>query len=366
MRFTAFLKKHAVLLIAMLAAAVTVAFVPLDREYLGYYDVKTLTCLFCVLAVVQAFANIDLFYILARKVVQYFRNTRLAVLALVWITAIGSMFLTNDTALLTFLPLSYFVLHSTKQDKYLALTFVLQNCAANLGGMLTPFGNPQNLYLYTKFSVEGGEFLSIMLPPFLISSVLFSACCLLIKPEPLTVPEAAVKTDTKRAVIYAALFLLALAVVLRFIHFAIGLIVIPAVLLLTDRKALRQVDYGLLLTFAAFFTFSGNMARIEAVQNLFSALLQRDTLIVSALLSQIISNVPAAILLSQFTDNYAALLQGVNVGGAGTLIASLASLITYQQFVRYAPREGGKFLKIFSVINVAFLVILLAAMKLLG
>ena len=365
MKISAFLKKHAVLLIAALAAAVTVVIVPPDSAYIGYYDVRTLTCLFCVLAVVQAFANIDLFYILARKVVRVLPNTRLAVLALVWITAIGSMFLTNDTALLTFLPLSYFVLHSTRQDKYLALTFILQNCAANLGGMLTPFGNPQNLYLYSKFGVENGEFLAIMLPPFLLSAVLFTACCLLVKAEPLEVPEAEARLDGKRSALYGVLFLVALAVVLRFVHFAVGLIVIPAVLFFADRKALKQVDYGLLLTFVAFFTFSGNMARIEAVQTLFSQLLQRDAMVVSALLSQIISNVPAAILLSQFTDNYAALLQGVNIGGAGTLIASLASLITYQQFVRYAPGEGGKFFKLFTIINVAFLAVLLAVMKII-
>ena len=357
---------HAVLLIALLAAAITVVIVPPDEAYRGYYDIKTLTCLFCVLAVVQAFANINLFYILARKVVQFFRNTRLAVLALVWITAIGSMFLTNDTALLTFLPLSYFVLHSTGQDKHLALTFILQNCAANLGGMLTPFGNPQNLYLYSKFSVENGEFLTIMLPPFLLSAVLFTACCFLVKPEPLVVPEDSARLDGKRGALYGVLFLVALAVVLRFVHFAVGLVVIPAVLFFADRKALKQVDYGLLLTFVAFFTFSGNMARMESVQVLFGQLLQRDAMVVSALLSQIISNVPAAILLSQFTDNYAALLQGVNIGGAGTLIASLASLITYQQFVRYAPQEGGKFLKIFTIINVAFLAVLLVIMKLIG
>ncbi len=365
MKVSAFLKQHAVLLIAALAALVTAFIVPPDGEYRGYIDLRTLTCLFCVLAVVQAFSNIDLFYILARKLARGFRNTRLAVLALVWITAIGSMFLTNDTALLTFLPLSYFVLHSTGKDKLLALTFVLQNCAANLGGMLTPFGNPQNLYLYSKFSVENGEFFAIMLPPFLLSAILFTALCFFVKPEPLEVPGADAKLDMKRGALYGVLFLVALAVVLRLVHFAVGLAVIPAVLFFADRKALKQVDYGLLLTFVAFFIFSGNMARMEAVQALFSSLLQWDALTVSALLSQIISNVPAAILLSRFTDNYAALLQGVNIGGAGTLIASLASLITYQQLTRFAPREGGKFLKLFTVVNVAILVILLAAMKLI-
>ena len=309
MKFSAFCKENAVLLIAWLAAAVTAVIVPPDGAYPGYIDLRTLTCLFCVLAVVQAFSNIDFFYILARRMARTFRNTRAAVLALVWITAIGSMFLTNDTALLTFLPLSFFVLHSTGQDKHLALTFVLQNCAANLGGMLTPFGNPQNLYLYSMFSVENREFFAIMLPPFLLSAVLFTALCFLVKPEPLEVPGEDTKLDGKRGALYGVLFLVALAVVLRLVHFAVGLVVIPAVLFFADRKSLKQVDYGLLLTFVAFFIFSGSMARMESVQTLFSGLLQRDAMVVSALLSQIISNVPAAILLSRFTDNYAALLQ---------------------------------------------------------
>ena len=366
MGIVTFCRHNAVLVISILAALVTAIIVPPDAAYLGYYDLRTLTCLFCVLAVVRAFSNIRLFYILARKVVQYFRSTRAAILALVWITMIGSMLITNDTALLTFLPLSYFVLHATGQDKYLALTFILQNCAANLGGMLTPFGNPQNLYLYTKFSISNAEFLQIMLPPFLLSVLLFSLCVLVVKPEPLTVPEEPVALDGRRAALYGGLFLLALTVVLRLVPYGVGLVVIPAVLLFADRKALAQVDYKLLLTFAAFFTFSGNMARMEGVQALFSGLLEHDPLLVGALLSQIISNVPAAILLSQFTQDYAPLLQGVNIGGAGTLIASLASLITYQEFMRHRPSEGGRFLKLFTIINVAFLVILLGAMKLLG
>lgn len=366
MRILQFLKKNIVLMISLCAALVTAVIVKPDRAYIGYYDVKTLTCLFCVLAVICAFRNIGFFYIVAQKMVQHLKNTRLAILTLVYITLIGSMLITNDTALLTFLPLSYFVLHSTRSDKYLPFTFIMQNCAANLGGMLTPFGNPQNLFLYTKFNIPNDTFLVIMLPPFVISVLLITVCCLFVKPEPLSVPDQVSHTDTKRAIVYGVLFALAVAIVLRALPYWIGLIVIPATLFFADRTALKKVDYSLLLTFVAFFTFAGNMARITGVQHLFSSLLQKNTLLFSALSCQVISNVPAAILLSQFTNDYAPLLQGVNIGGAGTLIASLASLITFQEFTRHEPDKRGKFILLFSLINFALLFILLAAQTLIN
>ena len=166
-----FVKKNAVMFIALLAAIITSVIVPPDAEYLSYFDLKTLSCLFCVLAVVCALKNIRFFYMLAHKVVELFKNARMSVLALVYITFIGSMLIANDMALLTFLPLGYIVLHSTGKEKYMAFTFIMQNITANLGGMLTPFGNPQNLYLYSKFNIPTGEFMAIMAIPFIISIV---------------------------------------------------------------------------------------------------------------------------------------------------------------------------------------------------
>ena len=174
-----FFKKNAVMSIALAAAIITSFIVPVDRAYIGYFDFKTLTCLFCVLAVVCAFRNINFFYVLARKVVSVFKNARLSVIALVYITFIGSMFIANDMALLTFLPLGYFVLTATNKTEYMSFTFVMQNIAANLGGMLTPFGNPQNLYLYTKFGIPTNEFMQIMFSPFLLSIILITACCII-------------------------------------------------------------------------------------------------------------------------------------------------------------------------------------------
>ena len=357
------IKKNAVMLIAMAAAIITSIIVPPDAEYLSYFDFKTLTCLFCVLAVVCALKNIRFFYMLAHKIVELFKTARMSVLGLVYITFIGSMLIANDMALLTFLPLGYIVLSATGKQKYMAFTFIMQNIAANLGGMLTPFGNPQNLYLYTKYEIPTGEFMAIMAAPFVISIIMITLCCVMfVRPEPLEIAEEKISLEPKRTAVYLTLFALAIAIVFRGIPYWIGLIVIPAVLLVLDRKALLQVDYGLLLTFVFFFIFAGNMARIDAVRAVLSWLLSQNTLLFSVLSCQFISNVPSAILLSQFTDNYPQLLVGVNIGGAGTLIASLASLITFKEYIRHNPKSAGKYILKFSLFNFGMLAILTAVM----
>lgn len=356
-----FAKKNAVMLIAFAAALITSMFVPVDKEYIGYFDFKTLSCLFCVLAVVCALKDINFFFVIARKIVHFFKTARLSILALVYITFIGSMLIANDMALLTFLPLGFLVLSSTGKQKYMAFTFIMQNIAANLGGMLTPFGNPQNLYLYTKFNIPNGEFMGIMAPPFMLSVVLITLCCIIfVKNEPLMISDEKIELDGKRTALYLALFALAIAIVFRGIPYWIGLIIIPAVLFFADRHALESVDYPLLFTFVFFFIFAGNMARIDAVRNFFSALLSKNTLLFSALSCQCISNVPSAILLSQFTGNYAELLIGVNVGGVGTLIASLASLITFREYVKHDPKSTRRYIAEFSAFNFGFLIILIA------
>ena len=361
-----FIKKNTVMCIALLAAIVTSFIVPPDKNYVTYFDYKTLTCLFCVLAGVCALKNINFFYVLARKVVQLFKTARMSVLALVYITFIGSMLIANDLALLTFLPLGYFVLTTTEKQKYMAFTFIMQNIAANLGGMLTPFGNPQNLYLYTKFNIPSLEFVKIMAIPFTVAVALITLCCIIfVKPEPLSLSDEKIKLNPLRTVVYLLLFALSIVIVFRGISYWIGLIVIPATLLIFDRKALKNVDYGLLFTFVFFFIFAGNMARIEIVRSLFSTLLEKNTLLFSVVSCQFISNVPAAVLLSQFTDNYADLLVGVNIGGVGTLISSLASLITFREYTSHNPGKTGYYIKLFSLINFAFLIILTVLMLLL-
>ena len=360
----AFLKKNIVAVIALFAAAVTAVIVPPDALYAEYFDYKTLTCLFCVLAVVCALKNIRFFFLLARKCVELFKNARMSVLALVYITFIGSMLIANDMALLTFLPLGYLVLTTTGKQKYMAFTFIMQNIAANLGGMLTPFGNPQNLYLYNFFAIPNLEFMGIMAPPFVLSILLITVCCIVfVKPEPLELSGESVALPPLRTVLYLLLFAFSIFIVFRVIPFWWGLIVIPLALLFLDRRALLQVDYPLLFTFVFFFIFSGNMARIPLVRQFFSFLLEKNTLVFSALSCQVISNVPSAILLSQFTENYADLLVGVNIGGAGTLIASLASLITFREYIKHNPEKTKKYILLFSAFNFGFLIILTAFMS---
>jgi Na+/H+ antiporter NhaD/arsenite permease-like protein len=356
-----FIKKNAVVLIAFCAAVITSVIVPPDAEYLGYLDFKTLTCLFCVLAVVCALKNINFFYMLARKIVQCFKTAKISILALVYITFIGSMLIANDMALITFLPLGYISLTETGKEKYLCYTFIMQNIAANLGGMVTPFGNPQNLFLYNKFNIPTGEFTLIMLPPFLLSiTLILLSVFVFVKNETVELRcEAETKLPKWKTRAYILLFLFSLLIVFRLVHFVIGLILIPAAMILLDRKALKDVDYGLLFTFVFFFIFAGNMARIDVISNVISSLLEKNTLIVSSLSCQFISNVPSAILLSEFTENYRDLLVGVNIGGAGTLIASLASLITFRQYQSVDRSGVKKYLIMFSAINFSFLGILL-------
>lgn len=353
-----FIKRNTVLCIAIFAALVTCIIVPPDSAYLGYFDFKTLSCLFSVLAVVCALKNQRFFYILAQKIVQKFKNARICVIALVYITFIGSMFIANDMALLTFLPLGYLILTTTGKEKYMAITFIMQNIAANLGGMLTPFGNPQNLYLYTRFNIPTGEFMSIMFAPFLVSIALITLCLLFVKPEPLEFGGETYKINRNKTAFLLLLFALSIIIVFRIIPYYIGLAIITVCLFFVDRKALCQVDYPLLFTFVAFFVFSGNMARIEIVREFFSFLLEKNTLIFSVLSCQVISNVPSAVLLSQFTENYRDLLLGVNIGGAGTLIASLASLITFREYMKSNPGEGLFYVGLFSAFNFGFVIVL--------
>ncbi len=355
---TAFIKRNAVLCIAILAAVITSFFVPPDVEYLNYFDYKTLTCLFCVLAVVCALKNVKFFTVLATQIVKIFKTTRSSILALIYVTFIGSMFIANDMALLTFLPLGYFILTSTGKQNLTAFTFIMQNIAANLGGMLTPFGNPQNLYLYSKFAIPTGEFTLIMLPPFILAVLLITICCLFVKNEPLVVSSEKARLPLFKTTIYLLLFALSIIIVFRLIPYQIGLVIIPLTLLFMDKKALKQVDYGLLFTFVAFFIFSGNMSRITAIKQVFELLMSKNPLLFSVLCCQVISNVPSAILLSQFTTNYVPLLIGVNIGGCGTLISSLASLITFKEFTAKYPEKTKRYLLLFSLFNFGFLIIL--------
>ena len=354
-----FFKSRVVLIVALAAAGITCIFVPIDGEYLGYFDWQTLSCLFCTLAVVAAFKNIRFFVWLADIIVRRFKNMRNIVLALVFVTYFGSMIMANDMALITFLPLGYFVLDSCGNKKLTALTFIMQNIA-DLGGMLTPFGNPQNLYLYSYYSIGAGEFFKIMALPFAVAFLLILGVCLFVRPEKAEVLSAPKKTPPVwRIAVYTALFVLSVLIVFRVFPYYWGLLAVAAALLILDYRSILHVDYGLLLTFCAFFVFSGNMARIPAVENFLGSLVARDPLAFGVLSCQVISNVPSAVLLSKFTADYANLLVAVNIGGLGTPIASLASLITLNTYRRVCPGETKKYVLKFFLFNFSFLAVLL-------
>ena len=364
MRVFTFVKKNIVFCVALLCALITCFLVPPNKEYLSYLDFNTLSCLFMTLAVVCALRNIKFFTIVARRLVMISGTLRSLFLMLIIITFLGSMLIANDMALITFLPLGYFALSVTGKEKYMAYLFVLQNISANLGGMLTPFGNPQNLYLYSYFQIPTLEFCSMMAPPFLLAICLLFISCLFVPKCSLSIdskfPE---KLNGKKTVLYLALFALSLLVVFRILPFVLGLVIIFVVIFLVDREALLSVDYALLGTFFFFFIFAGNLSRLPAVNHFFSGLLSKDTLLVSVLSCQVISNVPSAILLSRFTTQVHPLLLGVNIGGAGTLIASLASLITFSEFRILYPGHSKQYFALFTFVNVVFLVIMTLAAK---
>ncbi len=355
----AFIRKNTVLSIAIVAAIVTSFIVTPDEAYLGYVDLKTMCCLFGTLAVVCALKNIRFFAILASRIILIAGNSRTAAVTLVFITFFGSMLIANDMALITFLPLGYYVFSTTGERKEVATVFILQNIAANLGGMLTPFGNPQNLYMYAKYSIPTGEFMRIMAAPFAVALIMIIGCCFLIPKHSMKIIDTGdTKMPVHRTIIYLILFAITILMVFRIIPYWLAIAIVLLALIILDRKAIKMVDYGLLFTFVCFFIFAGNMGRMEPVKRFFSYLLNLNPLITSVFSCQVISNVPSAILLSQFTENYTPLLLGVNIGGAGTLIASLASLITFGEYNKHYPGSAKEYILRFSAYNFSFVIVL--------
>ena len=356
------LKSRIVLIVALVAAAVTCFFVPPDGGYADYFDLDTLSCLFCTLAVVSALKRRRFFEWLATGIVTAFGNMRRVTFALVFVTYFGSMIMANDMALITFLPLGWLVLSSCGKTKYTAFVFVMQNVAANLGGMLTPFGNPQNLYLYSFFEIGAGEFFAIMAIPFAVAFVLIAGTCLVVKPEPIrleTHPEPA--PPVWRMIVYFVLFALSVMIVFRVFPYYVGLIVVTVALAILEPKCFLRVDYGLLLTFCAFFVFSGNLSRIPAVRDLLASVVAMSPLLVGTATCQVISNVPSAVLLSRFTADYRHLLIAVNIGGLGTPVSSLASLITLGEYRKREPGKTLRYLGLFSLINFSYLAVLIGS-----
>ena len=358
------IKKNPVLFISGILAIVSCFFVTPDKEYIGYVDFRVLSILFCMMIVVSELVILGVFDKLTNKLLSKVHSSRLVSLILVWLSFFLGMILTNDVTLVTLVPFAIALMKSFDDRKTLTFTLILMTVATNLGSMQTPIGNPQNIYLYTHYNMEMGHFLLLVLPYSLCSLVLVTIAVFILCKD-MKVQHEKDKEEKKisgiKLAICIVLFVLSLLVVMKVIEYYIVLGIMIVAMLIMDRKAFKGVDYTLLITFVFFFVFVGNMGRIDIVYETISKIVEKSPTITAIASSQVISNVPAAILLSVFTDNGDALVIGTNLGGLGTLIASMASLITYK-FHAALPKAKEKsisYVGAFTVVNIVFLAVLL-------
>ncbi len=388
-RIFAFFKREAVLCVSLILAAVSMLFVPPDKEYWGYIDFRTLAILFCLMSVMAGLQKLGVFGRIAKGLLRHVRSGRGLILTLVLLCFFSGMLITNDVALITFVPFTFIVLRmlgEEQKDRLVLPVVVMQTIAANLGSMLTPVGNPQNLYLYGKAGLSVGGFLVLTLPYTLLSLALLvgwsliqgRACPQIPESGSVTAGEetaeempaeeglAEEKISHKRGagyplMVYLALFLLCLLAVGRILPWQAALLAVGIMVFLTDRQVFKGVDYSLLLTFTGFFVFVGNVGRIPVFRHFLQGIIAGREVYTAILVSQVISNVPAALLLSGFTEDFAGLIIGTNLGGLGTLIASMASLISYKYVTREAGSRKGRYIMLFTVGNLFFLAVLVLA-----
>lgn len=358
--FQKFIHDETVLVISFAAALITSFFVHPSIEYIKYIDFNVLSVLFCLMVVVSGLRNAGLFNVLGQRMTEGNKKSKMLRLSLVLICFFSSMFITNDVALITFVPFSIMVLNITAQKEHIIYIVAMQTAAANLGSMLTPVGNPQNLYIYSYYNVSTPEFFKITAPVTAAGLVLIIVFSLLGNNENINVTFAHKEniSDMKKLKSYVILFIICLLTVFHLVDYRITLLVVIFNVLFTDKSMLKNVDYGLLGTFVCFFIFVGNMGKINSISMMISDLIKNKELMLSILCSQVLSNVPAAVLLSSFTANYKELILGTNIGGLGTLIASLASLISYKFYVKTEDAKPVKYLAVFTAVNL-FLIIAL-------
>lgn len=358
-----FMKAEAVLVASLIAALISAIFVPPSIEYFSYIDFKVLLCLFCLMIVVAGFKKIHAFEEAAVYVARHSSNLRQLSLGIILLTYFLAMFMTNDVALITLVPFTLIVLDKINETGYAILIIVLQTIAANIGSSLTPIGNPQNLYLFSRYQIGLGEFILLLLPVVAVGGILLAVSVLFIEKKNISgySEKSNEAIDKPKLIMFGLLFILSVLAVFNIFPIVWASAILLICILILDRNLLREVDYSLLLTFVGFFIFVGNMSEMEAVKAFLSELLMKGEFMISVLTSQIISNVPAAVLLSGFTDKYKDLLLGVNVGGMGTLIASLASVISYKLFTKVHAKTARRYIKIFTCFNVIFLIVLSGA-----
>ena len=361
-----FIKKETVLMVAILLAIVSAFFVTPNRAYIDYIDWRVLGILLSLMIVMAGFQKNGIFDEIGKRLLVRTKNTAQLTGVLVFLCFFSSMLITNDVALITFVPFAVLTLRKCKQERLMVLVVVLQTIAANLGSMFTPIGNPQNLYLYQLSGMSLGEFVAYMLPYTAVSGLLLLITIFVLsaRKQKISMADCSFETekepsDRKKNVVYLILFLLCLLVVARLLPYHVVLAIVLVTVLVTDRMVLKNVDYCLLFTFIAFFIFTGNLGNLSAFKEALQKIVSGRELLVGILASQCISNVPAALLLSGFTEDIRGLLLGVNIGGLGTLIASMASLISYKIYAHNYNRTKGKYLIWFTLANLIFLVVLL-------
>ena len=372
-----FIRNETVLSISLILALLSSLIVHPDREYLTYVDVRTLAILFCLMAVMAGLQSLGVFRLVAGKLIGRVKRPGELVLILIMLCFFFSMVITNDVALITFVPFTFTVLRllgEEQADRLVIPTVVMQTVAANLGSMFTPIGNPQNLYLFGLSGMGTGQFLMLMLPYTLLSLFLLVIWCVRqgyqfgrmsdcgnckyslsgLKAQ----EQVSLKGNGRKLVLYALLFLLSLLTVAQIVPYQLTLVLVVSGIIILDRRILGSVDYSLLVTFVGFFIFIGNMGRIPAFRSFLEKIISGHETLTGIAASQVISNVPAALLLSGFTRDIKALIVGTNLGGLGTLIASMASLISFKYIGREKKSLRGPYLLYFTVANVCFLVAL--------
>ncbi len=362
-------KKEVVLTIAICLAVVSAFIVHPDKEYIGYIDFRTLGILFCLMAVMAGLQKMGLFSFVAEKLLQKVSHIRGLIFILIMLCFFSSMLITNDVALITFIPFTFIILNmifGERAEKLVVPVVVMQTIAANLGSMLTPIGNPQNLYLYGKTTMNFSDFILFMLPYTVVSFGILTAWCFWFPYKDTKQVEVQMKESTtlfsykKQLIIYGLLFALCLLTVAHIVPYEVTLLIVLLVVFFIDRNVLGSVDYALLCTFVGFFVFIGNMGRVPAFNAFIQSIINGNEVLTSVVASQFMSNVPAALLLSGFTNQYELLIVGTNLGGLGTLIASMASLISFKYIGKEYKQLRGKYMVYFTVANIVFLVVLLA------
>lgn len=361
-RVTSFIKKEPVLTAAWVLAVLSAFWVKPNMGYLSYIDWRSLCILWSLMAVMQGFRENGVFDVIGERLLKKTDTVRQLAAILVALCFFGSMLMTNDVALIAFVPFSIATLLSCGRREAVIPVVVLQTVAANMGSMLTPIGSPQNLYIYGASGFSVGEFIMIMLPYSAASAVLLAVGVLVLKSgkkraDPAVGQSPRIYSKLNLG-LYIALFCAALLTVARILPYYVTGALVLIVALAVQRKSLLRVDYSLLFIFIGFFIFTGNVGNIPEIKELLTGAVAGREKLLGILMSQVISNVPATLLLSEFTDDLRNLLVGVDIGGLGTLIASMASLISYKYYSRSPGAKKGRYVLDFTLVSIVFLIVL--------